>query len=236
MQANPNNAPALTARAIVGFAAYSLLLPLLLFGAAGTLRWPMAWVYTVISLVVSLLSRVLLLRVHPDLAVERGRFTQAQDVKPWDRILMLIVGLVGPLVMIVVCGLDRRWGWSSLDAPWLQFAAVALMAAGYAFSVWALLANRFFSAVVRIQRDRGHTVVTGGPYRFVRHPGYAGGLVAYLVTPLLLGTLWGLLPALLTSALLIVRTALEDRMLRNELPGYADYARRVHFRLLPGVW
>jgi protein-S-isoprenylcysteine O-methyltransferase Ste14 len=99
-----------------------------------------------------------------------------------------------------------------------------------------MLANRFFSAVVRIQTDRGHVVVSDGPYRVMRHPGYAGGMLSYLASPLLLSSLWMFIPAVLTVAAMVARTALEDRTLRAELPGYADYARRVRYRLLPGLW
>jgi protein-S-isoprenylcysteine O-methyltransferase Ste14 len=98
------------------------------------------------------------------------------------------------------------------------------------------LVNRFFSAVVRIQRDREHTVVTSGPYRLIRHPGYAGALITSLAIPLLLGSLWALIPAALVVCLLILRTALEDRTLQEKLDGYREYAGRVRYRLLPGVW
>jgi len=104
------------------------------------------------------------------------------------------------------------------------------------FGTWAMLANRFFSAVVRIQTDRGHTVVTTGPYRFVRHPGYAAGVLGYLAMPLLLNSLWASILALLTIALIIVRTKLEDDTLQAELPGYVDYTQQTRYRLLPGVW
>jgi protein-S-isoprenylcysteine O-methyltransferase Ste14 len=98
------------------------------------------------------------------------------------------------------------------------------------------MSNKFFSATVRIQKERGHTVVTGGPYQYIRHPGYAGGVMSDLATPVMLGSLWALIPAVLTGCLLVVRTALEDKTLKNELIGYKEYARQVRYRLLPGVW
>jgi protein-S-isoprenylcysteine O-methyltransferase Ste14 len=107
---------------------------------------------------------------------------------------------------------------------------------GYVLSSWALLENRFFSGVVRIQKDRGHQVVSTGPYGFVRHPGYAGALLAYLVTPVLLDSTWAFIPAVLMAGVVILRTALEDRTLQEELPGYKDYARKTRYRLLPGIW
>jgi protein-S-isoprenylcysteine O-methyltransferase Ste14 len=118
----------------------------------------------------------------------------------------------------------------------LHITAFVITALGYSLGTWATLVNRFFSAVVRIQRDRGHTVVSSGPYRLIRHPGYAGAVVTSLATPLLLGSLWALIPAVLAVCTLIIRTALEDRTLQEELEGYHDYTARVRYRLLPGVW
>lgn len=226
----------LTARTVIGFLVYSLLTPAVLFLAAGTLDWPMGWVYAVIVVVVAIASRVLLVTRHPDLAAERGRFTSGEGAKQWDKMLVPLIALLLPAVELVVCGLDYRWNGPGRVALAVQVAAGALMVAGYALGLWALLANRFFSAVVRIQRERGHTVVSSGPYRFVRHPGYAGGLLYYITTPLMLGTPWGLVPAAVEVVLLVLRTTLEDRTLQAELPGYMDYARRVRYRLIPGIW
>ena len=142
------------------------------------------------------------------------------------------VGLYGPLAFCIVIGLDRRWQWS----PPLQLTALIVVASGMAFAIWAFVANQFFSAVVRIQKDRGHAVVTSGPYRFVRHPGYAGGALSYVAAPVMLGTLWALIPAAPLIAALVVRTALEDRTLRDELAGYAEYTQKVCYRLVPGIW
>ena len=149
---------------------------------------------------------------------------------------MPLVAIYGPLVTLVVAGLDRRWGWRpELPLAWALIGA-ALLALASAFAAYAMLTNRFFSGVVRIQHERGHTVVTDGPYRWVRHPGYAGGVVGQIALPLLLGSLWALIPGVLTAGLTILRTTLEDRTLCTELPGYAEYAQRARYRLLPGVW
>jgi protein-S-isoprenylcysteine O-methyltransferase Ste14 len=113
---------------------------------------------------------------------------------------------------------------------------VIVMIAGYSFSSWALIVNRFFSGTVRIQTERGHHVVTDGPYRIVRHPGYAGGLLGFVMIPFLLDSLWALIPTFLLTVVLVVRTALEDATLQKELPGYAEYAQRTRYRLIPGVW
>ena len=138
--------------------------------------------------------------------------------------------------LLFVAGLDVRWAWSyplSLD---LQIAAYVTGVLGYAFFFWAMLVNKFFSSLVRLQKERGHIVITGGPYRFVRHPGYTGFGLFILMTPVLLGSLWALVPAGLGIVALIVRTAKEDKFLHKHLEGYADYACRVRNRLVPGVW
>jgi protein-S-isoprenylcysteine O-methyltransferase Ste14 len=149
---------------------------------------------------------------------------------------MPLVGLYGPLVLCVVIGLDRRWRWSPPLPLALRLAALVVVAAGMVLAIWAFVANQFFSAVVRVQKDREHAVVTGGPYRLVRHPGYAGGALSYLAVPVMLGTLWAFIPAVLLIVALVVRTALEDKTLQAELPGYAEYAQQTRCRLLPGAW
>jgi protein-S-isoprenylcysteine O-methyltransferase Ste14 len=114
--------------------------------------------------------------------------------------------------------------------------AVVVIILGYLLGTWAMLENRFFSGVVRIQVDRGHTVVSTGPYAWIRHPGYAGALVVYLLTPILLDSIWALIPALMLALALIIRTALEDQTLQVELPGYEEFTKKTPYRLLPGIW
>jgi protein-S-isoprenylcysteine O-methyltransferase Ste14 len=214
-----------------------LVLPaVILFGSSGRLNWGMAWVYIGMTIAFTIGSRIIMLRKNPDLIVERAQFSDKGDTKPWDKTLMPLVAIIGPTIVLVVAGLDMRFGWSP-DLPLaLQVAALVITALGYLLGVWATVENKFFSPVVRIQRERGHTVVTSGPYHYVRHPGYAGGIVAAFTLPLVLDSLWALVPAALVLCLLIVRTALEDRTLQEELEGYRDYAERVRYRLLPGVW
>ncbi len=175
-------------------------------------------------------------RKTPDLLVERARSLEAEDVERWDRILVPLVALYGPLATWVVAGLDERFGWAPHVALWIQLAALAVVVLGYAVGTWAMATNAFFSAYVRIQAERGHTVVSGGPYRWVRHPGYASGIASTLATPVVLGSVWALVPAGLVVVLLVVRTALEDRALGEKLPGYAEYSRRTRYRLVPGIW
>ncbi len=196
---------------------------------AGTLAWPWAWGLLAYSLAVILVNALVLPK---DLIAERG--APRENVKAWDRLITRLSTLPF-LAAYVVAGLDHRLGWTP-DAPALHLAGLALGVLGNAILTWAMGSNRNFSTVVRIQEDRGHRVATGGPYRIVRHPGYAGFILFSLATPLILGSAWGLLPAGVTVVLFLVRTALEDGTLQKELAGYADYARTVRYRLVPYVW
>jgi len=136
----------------------------------------------------------------------------------------------------VTCGLDRRFAWSPALPLAVELAALGVFLAGYGFALWAMRINPFFATVVRIQSDRGHQVIDRGPYRWVRHPGYAGALVAHLAIPIAVGTPWGLVPAAVGALLLAARVVAEERTLRRGLDGYAAYVARVRWRLLPGLW
>lgn len=234
----PSQGPArrFPARMVAQFVVVTVVLPAVIFLAAWTLRWWNAWAYYAAVLVGALSSRLAIALRHPDLLMERGTSMKSADAKPGDRLIVLLAALLLPTIGLVVAGLDHRFGWTALLPTGVPIAGLAMLAAGYALGAWAMAANRFFSAVVRIQKERGHTVVTGGPYRVVRHPSYAGGVLATLGIPLLLNSWWAFIPALGVVVLTIVRTRLEDRTLQKELPGYAAYARRTRFRLMPGVW
>ncbi len=207
---------------------------LLLFGTAGTIDWIWAWVYLGTFVVLLFINAFLLLRKDPELVAERGKVKD--DTKGWDKILSLLVSLVGPFVTLIVAGLDYRFVWSPELSLWVHAIGWLAMIAGFLVTSWAMLSNPFFSGTVRIQSERGHKVAESGPYRFVRHPGYVGMSLMWGLPPLLLGSLWALIPGFITIALLIVRTALEDRTLQNELQGYREYAGRVRNRLVPGIW
>lgn len=153
-----------------------------------------------------------------------------------DRVLVMIVGLFGPVATMIVAGLDHRWGWSAIVPEVGQALAPLVIAAGYGLAVWAMVENRYFSAVARIQKDRGQKVVTTGPYRLVRHPSYAGAILGYLAVPVMLDALWSLIPAMVMLVALTIRTGLEDQMLREELEGYQSYAEKTRYRLIPGLW
>lgn len=206
----------------------------LLFLLAGTIAWPAGWAYMTIVVAVLGAYSVILLTIHPDLIDERRH--PPADAKKWDKPFVAIVGGIGPLALFVVCALDHRFRWSGVMGPGLTLAGLLLVAGGGTLTAWAVARNRFFSAFVRIQRDRGHHVVDSGPYRVVRHPGYLGSILHMFGTALALGSWWGMLVAAVVTAVIAIRTALEDQALRAELEGYADYAARVRFRLLPFVW
>jgi protein-S-isoprenylcysteine O-methyltransferase Ste14 len=141
-----------------------------------------------------------------------------------------------PLASWVVAALDLRWGWTGSVALSLHLAGLVVNMLGLGLFLWAMVSNAFFAEGVRIQEERGHSVATGGPYRCVRHPGYVGAILAQLATPFLLGSWWALLPSAASAALYVLRTALEDKTLHAELPGYAEYSSSTRYRLLPGVW
>ena len=207
-----------------------------LFIAAGRLQWWEGWAYTGMTLLVLLLSRSLILLKSPDLARERAEAGQREDIKAWDKILLPAIAIYAPLVSWIVAGLDERFGWTPDLPDYIQIIALFMIFLGSMIGTWAMLVNRFFSSQVRIQTDRGQTVVSAGPYRLVRHPGYAGGILSWIAAPVFFSSYWVAVPCVAAITLVIIRTALEDRMLREELPGYREYAQRVRFRLVPGVW
>ena len=215
----------------LGTAAYGLVL----FLAAGTWRWGWGWAFVIILTLFMAAHPLMLIPTRPDLLVERQKGSLAGGVKRWDKWLTSLAG--GAMMVIwIVAGLDLRLGWTGsfpLLAHLLGLAGVTL---GYALFLWAMVSNPFFSEGVRIQTERGHVAISGGPYRFVRHPGYSGVILAHLAMPFLLGSPWALIPAVALAILFVIRTLLEDRTLLAELPGYDEYARRTTHRLLPGIW
>ncbi len=223
-------------QAILRFVLFLLIIPLLLFGLSGQLNWPMAWAYVLIYIGSALASRLILMCKSPDLLSERAQFLKAEGIKSWDTRLVPLIALFGPLAVLVVAALDQRFSWSPPISPWVEAAGLMVFLLGTLLGIWAIIVNRFFSSVVRIQTDRGHQVVTSGPYRYIRHPAYAGNLFSILATALMLGSLWSMIPAILVVIGLIMRTYLEDRDLCQELAGYAAYAQRTRYRLIPGIW
>lgn len=207
-------------------------LPLLVSGQAD---WGEGWAFALLILVHFVLSRALLIRYNPELAQERSRSLDHTGIKPWDRILAPVMALGGTLIA-ASAGLGVRFGASAPFSLPVQAMGFLVILFGLALGTWAMMKNRFFSGVVRIQSERGHTVVTAGPYRWVRHPGYTATLLSFIALPFFLNSAIAILPAVFMVLVGIIRTSLEDATLHEELPGYQAYARAVRYRLVPGVW
>lgn len=205
------------------------------FASAGRRDLPRAWLFFGAAFVYFVASTLALYRYNPELLIVRLT-VRREGSRRWDEVLMRVANLTGMLLMPVVAGLDvGRYGWSSLGLIYVG-PGFALFVLGAVLITWAMGVNRFFESTVRIQEDRGHVVVSTGPYGLVRHPGYLAGIVWMSSIPLIIGSLYAFIPLALYGALMFLRTYLEDETLREELPGYAEYAERVKFRLLPGVW
>jgi len=213
-----------------------LLIPLILFVCAWDLDWWQAWLYSLLIVVAGLGGRLWAEQRHPGLLAERQDIEKIQNAKAWDKVLAPLMAVSVGYPMVVVAGLDHRFDWTSEFPLWLVVPGFIVISLGYAFATWALAENRFFSSVVRIQTDRGHEVCDSGPYQFVRHPGYGGNILALFGIVLALGSKWALIPATVASIISVIRTALEDRTLQEELPGYRDYAQRVRYRLIPWLY
>jgi len=225
----------LTPRVIIMLLLVIVLVPMLPLLISGRWDWWEAWVYALVCILGFILSRYLAGHKNPDLLVERGHFLDHPNPESWDKLLSPLLGLGGGVIPLVA-GLDARFGPSANFSLALKLFAILVLLLGYALGSYALLANRFFSGMVRLQSERGHHVVDTGPYRWVRHPGYLGALLSYLVTPFLLDSWWALIPVFLIFLVIIVRTRLEDRFLKESLEGYRAYAQRVRYRLIPGIW
>lgn len=210
-----------------------LLQAAVLFMASGRPDWAWAWAYLIVYAALVVAGALLLLPAGSGLIAERSRGTEGG--KSWDRALSRLLTLCW-LSILAVAGLDERLGSTAGIGTAAQAGSLGVTVLGYGLFLWAMRSNRFFSTTVRIQADRGHVVEAGGPYGLVRHPGYAGMIVLCLATALALGSTLALVPAALSAALFIVRTKLEDDTLLEELAGYRDYAKKVRYRLVPGVW
>jgi protein-S-isoprenylcysteine O-methyltransferase Ste14 len=209
-------------------------LAVLLFLPAGTWRWPNGWLFFAVFTASGAVCVPVLMRVNPDVLAARSRLF-GQETKRWDRVL--VVFLIVDVYAIVVVGAldDGRFHWSAVPA-WICALGYLLFLAGFSGSAWAEAVNKFAEPSVRIQTERGHTVVSTGPYAIVRHPLYLFSFAVVIGTALALGSLWALVPAIIACLTFILRTHWEDQTLQAELPGYKEFAQRVRFKLLPGVW
>ena len=205
----------------------------LIFISSGHLDYWQGWIFFGANLAVVAASAWLL---RNDLGLITERLNPGRGIKWWDK-LYLLFSTPFYFAAVIVAGIDAgRRHWSSHPRPAFYVLFLAVFLLGQGLFLWAKKANPYFSSVARIQTERGQTVCREGPYRFCRHPGYLGGILFGLATPLVLGSYWALIPQALAIVMLIGRTGLEDRMLKKDLLWYTDYAKAVRFRLLPGVW
>jgi protein-S-isoprenylcysteine O-methyltransferase Ste14 len=209
-----------------------LVMGAVLFLSAGRLDWIAAWIFLGLYVLMILTLGVWAMRKNPEVVNERGKM---QNMKPWDKTLMTIYTVM-LFVLFAVAGLDAgRFGWSVVPIA-LQVMGFATLILALAVTYWVMATNPFLATIVRIQDERGHYVVTTGPYRYVRHPMYAMIFWMYPGIVLGLGSWLALIPATVIVIVIVIRTALEDRMLQTELPGYIEYAQHTRYRLVPGVW
>jgi protein-S-isoprenylcysteine O-methyltransferase Ste14 len=205
----------------------------LLFFSAGSLMWSAGWWYIGLYVVMLALASFVMIPHHSEVIEERSKGTAGG--KSWDlRITRLLS--IPTLGLLILSGLDEHFRWTPPLAITLRIFGTVAFCAGYALVLWAMYTNQYFSQVVRIQTERGHVAVTEGPYRIVRHPGYLGMSTSMFGAVFILDSLWGFVCFALYMVLIITRTTLEDRTLQSELPGYAEYATRTKYRLIPGLW
>ena len=219
---------------LAGFLVTLLMTAVLLFGGTGRLNWTLGWIFITAWIVPKLVFLVLLRWRDPDLLIER--VTRHKNTARYDRII-LPVYFVLAFGTFIVASLDGgRFRWSGELPTTLIVAAYIIYLLGNGLAGWAINSNPFFSSESRLQTDRNQMVTSSGPYQFVRHPAYLASLLFWPVTGLMLESWWAVIPGIMTGLMMIIRTVYEDRMLHAELPGYADYARQVRYRLIPGLW
>ena len=205
----------------------------LLFLSAGSLKWTPGWWYIGLYVLMLFLASFIMIPKRPEVIAERSSGTSGG--RRWDLRVTRLMS-IPTLGLLVLAGFDHRWNWTAPLPLWLRIAGATAFIFGYIIVLWAMFCNPYFSQVVRIQKERGHVAVTGGPYRLVRHPGYLGMTSSMLGSVFILDSILGLICFALYLALILYRTSMEDRTLRNELEGYAEYAAKTRYRLIPGVW
>jgi protein-S-isoprenylcysteine O-methyltransferase Ste14 len=217
-------------KAIVGL----IFIAAMLFFIAGRWDWVWGWVFIGLFTLASIANVLILIPTNPALLAQRAKGLREEGATKTDKFLTGIGAGLLPFIAFIIAALDIRFGWSASMSLALHLVGMVGFGLGWGLILWATYSNAFFATTVRLQAEQ--TVQTGGPYQFVRHPGYVGAILYQLVTPFLLGSWWALMPMILSVPFLIVRTALEDRILHEELNGYQEYAQDVSYRLLPGVW
>jgi len=207
------------------------LMFLILFISAGRWDYWQGWGYFILWIYVYLFSNII---IPSELVQER--FKSSAGTKKWDEVFIVchsLLALINPLIAALDGG---RYHWTGNFSSWVNVSAFIVIFLGLSLFIFSLWKNQFFSNTVRIQKDRGHHVIDKGPYAFIRHPGYAGFVISTLCIGLALNSLWALLPSGVLAIAFIIRTYLEDKTLQRELPGYAEYAAIVRYRLIPGIW
>ena len=213
--------------------AVSLFFFLVLFISAGHINYWQGWLYVSMNLFMTLMT---VLASMGNIELINERLKPGEGTKKWDKFLLGISALIY-LIMLIVSGLDSgRFHWSPDLHRGLYIIAIILTLSGHSFFLIAKRQNKFFSSVVRIQTERGHTVCDTGLYKIIRHPGYFGMLISTLGFPFLLGSLWSIIPVILSISLLVIRTYLEDKTLVIELTGYKEYSKKTQYKLIPKVW
>lgn len=221
-------------RALLAPFRWAIVMAVAFFLAAGRLDIFRAWLFFGIYLAGAIVGAVIMWKLAPELANQRA-FVK-KGTKTWDKYFLATYFPVSLLVFPVVAGLDvGRFHWSELGIPY-AIAGIVLYLVCFVLAYWAMVMNEHFEATVRIQLDRNHRVITNGPYRFVRHPGYLSMILGGISCCFIIGSVYSLVPAAIAIAAIIVRTYLEDRTLQNELAGYSEYVKQTKYRLLPGVW
>ncbi len=209
---------------------------IILFVAAGRIDLPRAWTYFGMVIVCQTLVFILVFTRFPEMIEVINARGEMKMPKTWDKIFAALYALSTIILMPLIAGLDvGRYNWSYLS-EWWMIPGIAFFLFAMFLAEWTLIENKFFEVGVRIQKERGHKVVSTGPYAFVRHPGYVAFIFLYFSLPLVVGSFYALSMSLVTALLIVIRTALEDKTLHQELEGYVDYAQKVKYRLLPGVW
>lgn len=234
MTASVPSTSRLLVKLLVANIAATIALGGLLVLAAGTWHWPQLWILGVEVTVLNLGVHIWLLNYNPALLAERLGSARQPNQTAWDKVFVLFAA-VGMLAWFAVPGLDHRWGWSAVPI-WVQVVGAVLIAVSLLSMVFVFRANSFAAPVVKIQAERGHSIADTGPYAYVRHPMYTGAIPFMIGMPLLLGSWYGLIVSAVTVVALGFRAVGEERLLTKELDGYPEYAARVRYRLVPGVW
>lgn len=194
--------------------------------------WLEAWIFVFLC---ALNFILIILLAEPDLVAERSSFLTHENVKTWDKLLVSLIGISMGSVPLIA-GVDSLLNWSPTFSLSTKILSFLFIIAGMALVTYSMIKNRFFSGAVRIQDDRGHQVISSGPYRWIRHPGYVGMLLTWIAVPFFLDSIWAIIPAMLFTILLVIRTIMEEKTLKAELEGYREYTNQVHYRLIPGIW